>query len=337
MSNPWVVLAVTIALIATSALFVAVEFALIAARQHRLEDAAASRSARAALASTKELSVLLAGSQLGITICTLALGATTKPAVHYWLTPLIHTWGAPIWIADVAGFLLALLVVTFLHLVLGEMAPKSWAIAHPERSATLLAIPMRAFMTLTRPLLVALNHAANSCVRKVGVTPVNEVDNGQDPKALRHLIEHSATAGTLDERYRANLIRALDLDTLTVGDIASRDGALATVAAHASAAAIQTQAHTTGHLRLLVLGDDDAVVGVAHVRNSLQVPPNATARDLMQPVLTIPAQTPVYQALHLMRQTRNHVALVTLEGKLSGLITLTDVLERLLPATGVAA
>ena len=90
MNDPLTLIAITTALIAASAFFVAVEFALIAARRHRLEDAApSSRSARAALRSTTELSVLLAGSQLGITVCTLALGAITKPAVHYWLTPII--------------------------------------------------------------------------------------------------------------------------------------------------------------------------------------------------------------------------------------------------------
>ena len=100
MSNPWVVFVVTFGLIAVSAFFVAVEFALLAARRHRLEEAAErSTPARYALRSTRELSVLLAGSQLGITACTLALGATTKPAVHYWLTPVIHAWGAPLWVA----------------------------------------------------------------------------------------------------------------------------------------------------------------------------------------------------------------------------------------------
>ena len=116
MDNPWVVAAVTVGLIASSAFFVAVEFALIAARRHRLEDAAAtSGSARAALRSASELSVLLAGSQLGITVCTLALGSVTKPAVHYWLTPLFAGWGLPYWSADVIGFVLALVIVTFLH------------------------------------------------------------------------------------------------------------------------------------------------------------------------------------------------------------------------------
>src|SRR5215218_8241214 len=188
MSNPWIVLAVTVGLIAASAFFVAVEFALIAARRSRLEDAAPhSRAARAALRSASELSVLLAGSQLGITVCTLALGAVTKPAVHHWLVPAFQAWGAPLWLADVAGFVLALVVVTFLHLVIGEMAPKSWAIAHPETSATLLAIPMRGFMWLTRPLLTRLNELANACLRRVGVQPAETVASGRSPDDLRHL------------------------------------------------------------------------------------------------------------------------------------------------------
>ncbi|MBF6215381.1 HlyC/CorC family transporter [Nocardia puris] len=332
MSNPVVIVVVTIGLIASSAFFVAVEFALIAARKHRLEDAAAtSRSARAALRSSTELSVLLAGSQLGITVCTLALGAITKPAVHHWLTPLFETWGAPLWAADVAGFVLALIIVTFLHLVVGEMAPKSWAIAHPEKSATLLAIPMRAFMWFTRPLLVALNHAANWCLVKVGVTPVNEVESGQDPAALRHLVEHSATAGTLDERYHGNLTSALELEQLTVGDIARADTTPSAVTPSATAEDIQTASRTTGHLRLLVR-DGAAIRGFVHVRDSLTAAPGTTAVDLLRPVTTLTATTPVYEALRTMRETRNHLAVVTTDaGELVGLLTITDVLQRLLP------
>ncbi|WP_280420818.1 hemolysin family protein [Nocardia carnea] len=335
MSNPWVVAAVTVALIAASAFFVAVEFALIAARRHRLEDAAAnSRAARAALRSSAELSVLLAGSQLGITVCTLALGAVTKPAVHHWLTPLFGNLGAPAWAADVAGFVLALIAVTFVHLVVGEMAPKSWAIAHPEKSATLLAIPMRAFMWLTRPLLTALNHAANWCLSKVGVAAVDEVETGQDPAALRHLVEHSATAGTLDERYHGSLTSALELEQLTVADIVRTGTAPSAVAPDAGPGTIQTVSRTSGHLRLLVRGET-AVEGVVHVRDSLGCAPVSTARQLMRPVLSLSAALPVYAALHTMRETRNHLAIVTdpEAGEPIGLITITDVLRRLLPVT----
>ncbi|WP_067537804.1 hemolysin family protein [Nocardia crassostreae] len=333
MSNPWTIAAITVVLIAASAFFVAVEFALIAARRHRLEDAApASRAARAALRSSSELSVLLAGSQLGITVCTLALGAITKPAVHHWLTPLFENIGAPLWFADVAGFVLALVIVTFLHLVVGEMAPKSWAIAHPEKSATVLAIPMRAFMGLTRPLLTALNRMANWCLRKVGVTPVDEVDAGQDPAALRHLVEHSATVGTLDERYHGNLTSALELESLTLADIVRPNPAPSAVTPDADLDAIKAASRTTGHLRLLVR-DANAIHGVVHVRDSLTAAPHTSASDLMRPVLTMTTTVPVYEALHTMREARNHLAVVTTPGtgQLVGLITITDVLQRLLP------
>jgi len=337
-NNPLVVLAVTIGLITLSAFFVAIEFALIAARRHRLEDAArTSRSARVALRSSTELSVLLAGSQLGITACTLALGATTKPAVHYWLTPLIENWGAPLWVADAAGFVLALLVVTFLHLVIGEMAPKSLALAHPERTATILAVPMRVFMTLTRPILTALNHAANWCVRRLGVDPVDELGEGQDPDALRHLVEHSAAVGTLDQPHYRSLTRALELEQLTVGDIVARTAGLSTVDASADAAEIQAQSRLTRHQRILVRGEDHEVVGVVHIRDTLRARNGSTAGDVMRPVLRLTADTPVYRALQTIRQTRNHLALIVDGDTIVGMITLTDVMQRLLPDTHSAA
>lgn len=337
MSSPWVIGLITVVLIASSAFFVAVEFALIAARRHRIEDAAAdSRSARAALRSSGELSVLLAGSQLGITVCTLALGAITKPAVHHWLTPVFSSWGAPGWAADVAGFVLALVIVTFLHLVVGEMAPKSWAIAHPERSAIMLALPMRAFMAVFRPVLIALNHAANWMLRKVGVTPVDELAAGQDPDTLRHLVEHSATVGTLDQQYSINLMSALELQALTVGDLVTGERPRG-VASDADPATIQAESRATGHLRLLVL-DGDEVRGVVHVRDSLSAETGCTAAELMRPALTLPAVVPVYEALRTMRETREHLAVVLDgDGTPVGLITLTDVLDRLMPTSEAAA
>ncbi|AQA03473.1 hypothetical protein BVC93_14850 [Mycobacterium sp. MS1601] len=337
MNSPWVIALITVVLIASSAFFVAVEFALIAARRHRIEEAASSsRSARAALRSSGELSVLLAGSQLGITVCTLALGAITKPAVHHWLTPVFSAWGAPGWAADVAGFVLALVIVTFLHLVVGEMAPKSWAIAHPERSAIMLALPMRAFMAVFRPVLVALNRAANWMLRKVGVTPVDELAAGQDPDTLRHLVEHSATVGTLDERYSANLMSALELQALTVGDLVTGQPPSG-VAATADPAAIQARSRATGHLRLLVLDGND-VRGVVHVRDSLSAAAGSTAAELMRPALTLQATIPVYEALRTMRETREHLAVVVdADSAPVGLVTLTDVLDRLMPTRDVAA
>lgn len=330
MSSPWIVAVVTVAIIALSAFFVAVEFALIAAKRHRLEDAAStSRSARAALRSSTELTLLLAGSQLGITVCTLALGAITKPAVHHWLTPLFEAWGLAFWVADVAGFVLALIIVTFLHLVVGEMAPKSWAIAHPERSATLLALPMRAFMTLTRPLLRALNGTANWILERFGVEAVNEIATGQNPDALRHLVEHSTNVGALDASLSSQFSGALNLETLRVRDLLDGEP-ITQVEPDATVADVRAATHRSGHLRILV-GTGAATDGLVHVRDTLLHQDATPVTDLVRPVFTLDPETKVYEALARMRETATHLAVVADQGRTVGVVTLSDVLRLLFP------
>ncbi len=342
LDNPYVVVVVTTALIALSAFFVAAEFALLAAKRHRLQDqAATSRSARAALRSADELTVLLAGSQLGITACALALGAITKPAVNYALTPLFADWGAPSWVAGALGFALALVVVTFLHLVVGEMAPKSWAIAHPESAATLLALPMRGFMWVFRPLLVALNEAANWCLRRVGVEPQDTVSTGQTPDDLRQLVEHSAAAGTLDARWSSQITEALDLADLTLDDLVRWDRAATAVGPGARVGEVRDLGRSSGHLRILLRAagpaGTGAVTGVVHVRDTLVLDADDTVEQVARPAYHLPAATPVYAALADMRETRQHLAVVTAEDGRVGVVTMEDVLVRLFPAVDSAA
>ncbi len=340
--SPWVVVLATVVIVALSAFFVAVEFAALAAKRHRLEEAApTSRSARAALRNSSELTLLLAGSQLGITAATLALGAISKPAVHHWLTPLFETWGLPLLAADVVGFVLALMVVTFIHLVVGEMAPKSWAIAHPERSATLLSLPMRAFMALFRPLLRALNAAANALVRRVGVEPSDELAVGHSPDALRHLVEHSANVGALDARFSAQISGALELERLTVRELLGTGSRPTGVRAAATVGEVREITHRSGHLRILLgAADGEEITGVVHVRDTLTEPDESPAAPFARPVFALAADTTVHTALKAMRETRNHLAVVT-EGTgegapVIGVVTLSDVLRRLFPRTTTA-
>lgn len=331
MSNPWVVAIATIAIIVLSAYFVAIEFALIAAKRHRLKDAAVtSRSARAALRSSTELTLVLAGSQLGITACTLALGAVTKPAVHHWLIPAFEAWGMGLVAADIVAFVAALFIVTFLHLVIGEMAPKSWAIAHPEKSATLLALPMRAFMGLTRPVLSLLNTMANNVLRRVGIEPVNELATGQNPDDLRHLVEHSFSTGALDASFSTQLNRALDLQSLTVRDLVQGGSALTSVGTDASAGDVRAAARSSGHMRILV-GSGNDIDGVVHVRDTLPLPADAPVADAVRPVFSLAPDTPVHAALTRMRETRNHLAVVQDRGGVVGVVTMADALSRLFP------
>ncbi|MDE3722834.1 hemolysin family protein [Nocardiopsis sp. N85] len=326
--NIWVAVTLTVIIIALSAFFVAIEFALVAARRYRLEEAAkTSASARAAVKSARDLSLLLAGSQLGITLCALALGAISKPAVHHLLEPLFG--GLPGALGYVVSFVLSLLVVTFLHLVVGEMAPKSWAISHPEKSAIMLALPMRAFMWFTRPLLLALNGMANWFLHRFGVEAVDEMSSGHNPEDVRELVEHSAKAGALDPERRDQLATALEVNSRPVSEIVTPSGEIASVGPDAGVEEIKRVSRESTHLRLVVM-DGGEPVGVLHVREALVGPPGTTAADLMRPVLTLPANTPMYSAMSIMRESRSHLSLVEEDGRTIGLVTLQDILDRLL-------
>ena len=225
MNDPLIVTIATVALIALSGLFVVIEFALLGARRHRLEELAVnSPSARAALRGMNDLTLMLAGAQLGMaTLCTFALGAVTKPAVDLWLGPVFIAWGLPEWAAGGAAFGFALFLVTFLHLVVGEMAPKSWAIAHPERSALAIGIVSRIYTWPLRPLLRWVNRIANRLVKASGVEPVESAAvGGQDIETIRQLVEHSAKVGTLQPQMQQQISGLIDLGTLPVEALANR-------------------------------------------------------------------------------------------------------------------
>lgn len=327
----WAVTGLTVVIIALSAFFVAVEFALMSSRQHRLEERAGTLAGRAALRNSAELTLILAGSQLGITVCTLALGAITKPAVHHALMPLFELVGMPSAAADAASFLLALFIVTFLHLVIGEMAPKSWAIAHPEKSAVLLALPMRAFMWGVKPLLRAMNGTANGLLRLRGIEPVDELSSGQDIDGLRHLVEHSASVGVLDLRYRSSLTAALRLRDQTVREMMPADQVLAVVAADASAADVREVSRATGHLRVLVR-EGVRTVGVVHVRDTLNEPDDRPALDLARPPIFVAADTGLAKAMRDLREAHAQLAVITEGDDELGVVTLADVLPGLMPS-----
>jgi CBS domain containing-hemolysin-like protein len=325
------VVTATVLIIGLSAFFVAVEFAVLSAKRHRLEDGATkSRAARAALRNSNELTVLLAGSQLGITLCTLALGAITKPAVHHWLEPVFAALGVPALIADVVAFVLALFIVTFLHLVIGEMAPKSWAIAHPELSATMLALPMRAFMAVTRPLLRVLNGMANGLVRRVGVDPADTLEGTHNAENLRYLVEHSVNVGVLDERLYQPISTALEMQILTLADLIQPDKSPACVRPDAPVGELQEMSRRTGHLRILV-GIPGRIIGVVHVRDTLTSPADELIAGFTRPVCALDAGMTLHSALSEMRATRNHLVVVTREGSTLGVVTMSDVLRRLVP------
>jgi CBS domain containing-hemolysin-like protein len=328
----WMVTIITMALIIASAFFVIVEFSLLAARRHRLEEEAGrSASARAALRGVNELTVMLAFAQLGITACTFALGAITKPAIDYALAPVFAQWGLPYVLADVIAFVTALIVVTFLHLVIGEMAPKSWAIAHPETAAKATGVLARALTWPLRPFLLWINHIANKLVKASGVEPVEKAAaGGQDADTIRELVAHSRAAGTLEKHFSEPIAKVIALSGLTVGDVVRSDRVPTAVSAAASVDEVQAAAASSGHLRILV--GDGPEARVAHVRDTLMVAPGTRASDIARDALILSPSASAYDALAQMRRERVQLTTVVDGDRLLGVVTLDDLLREVLPA-----
>jgi CBS domain containing-hemolysin-like protein len=327
-------LALTVLLLAGNAFFVAAEFALVAARRPRLERAAArgSRPARAAVAGINELSLMLAGAQLGITMCSLGLGAVTEPAFETVLDPPLDLLGAPEALRHTIAFTIALAVVTFLHMVVGEMAPKSWAITHPERSALILALPFRGFARVARPLLAVLNGVTIALLSLARVRPPSEADAHADPQRLSHLITESRRLGLIGRPEHELLGRAITMHEATITRLIVPAPDVTTVPEDATSDEIRQVSARHGHTRLLVRAGDHVIQGMLHVRDAIT--DGSTTRradEITHPVPTLAPDSPVLAAITTMRRARAQLALVaTADNPFIGLVSLDDLLSELL-------
>ena len=331
-----VALLISLLLLILNGFFVSAEFALVASKRHRLEQAAAqgSRSARAAIAGVSELSLTLAGAQLGITLCTLGLGSLAEPAVAHLLHPLFELIGLPDGVGHVISLIIAVGGIGLLHVLFGEMAPKSWAISDPERSALLLALPFRAFTTVFRPLLIVLNGMANLCLRILKVTPQNELANAHGPEELRLLIESSREHGTLEAAEHDLLTAMLALQNTTVAQVMTPTSQLVTVPDSASAREVELASVREGRSRLAVVSTGTAICGIVHVRDAGRATTGGGqtlhAADLMTEPLRLPDDTPVAAAIRIMRERRAQLAVVQDGDQPVGVVALEDLLEEVI-------
>ncbi|ONI81410.1 hypothetical protein ALI144C_18900 [Actinosynnema sp. ALI-1.44] len=334
--NPAWALIISVLLLVGNAFFVAAEFALTAAKRYRLEEAAASgsRAARAAVKGIDELSLMLAGAQLGITLCTLGLGALAEPAVAHLIDPLLHATGMPSQLSYAIAFVISLVLVVFLHMVIGEMAPKSWALVHPERSALLLALPFRWFTTMVRWVLSVLNGFTNWLLRLVGVDPKDTADKIYLAEDLKILVHESGRHGTLPQGQQRLLTRMLALQNTTLGKVMIPRDQTVTVPDSATAADIEDRSRSCGRSRFPVLDAKDDVVGLVHIREAVRATAagrDTTAHDLMTVPLRLPVDQPIATTVTTMRQARAQLALVVDgTGAYLGIATMEDVLEELI-------
>lgn len=327
---------ISVILLAGNAFFVAAEFALVASKGYRLEQAVARgrRGARAALDGTRELSLMLAGAQLGITLCTLGLGALAEPALAHAIDPALKAVGLPAPTSYAIAFLLALATVVFLHMVVGEMAPKSWAISDPEHSAILLAPPFRLFARAFRPVLRALNAAANGFVRLFRVPPQEQLAVAHGPEELAILLEQSRQHGKLEPAHHELLTRILRLHQKTLLEVMAPIDEFVSVRPGDAAHEIERVCRSSGHSRLAVV-DGGAPLGIVHVRAAVRSttlgPPAVTAAELMTAPLRLRTGTNLIDAVARMRAARAQLAIVEgAGGRVVGFVALEDILEEVI-------
>lgn len=335
-TTTWYLLA-GVALLVANGLFVGAEFAVVAARRTKIEQSAQSSDRGAmALKSMQELSFMLAGAQLGITICSLGLGFVAEPAVARLLEPAIGSLvSLPPPILHTSSFVIALTIITFLHMVIGEMAPKNIAIAEPERSLLWLAVPFRAFVNLFRPFVGGLNRLANGGTRLLGVTPVEERPGVQSAEEIGAIINDIAREGLLEDFQQRLLSGALGMKERDAGDVMVPRVEMVSLPLTATPASFERVVLETGHSRIPVFAQDiDHVVGFLHAKDLLRVDPaernKPLANELVRPMLVVPESRKVQPLLLDMRRERRHFALVVDEhGGTAGIVTIEDVVEEL--------
>lgn len=331
-------LALGLLLLVANGFFVAVEFALIASRRTKLEALAEEGSARArlALAATRDLNVQLAGAQLGITMASLVLGYVAEPTVagliEAGLDGIVHL---PTGLLDSIGFIVALTIVAFLHMVIGEMVPKNIAIAAPERTLLNLALLNRAYVTLFGPLLRVLTAMANLGVRAVGIEPQGELTTSATADELAVMLGASRDEGLIEDVAHQLLTGALDLGDRPVTSVLVPKDQVVWLPRSATPAEAEALVVSSGHTRLLV-GDSgmDDVLGFLHAKDLLTIEGDARHHPLplrrVRRMLVVPAETSLEGALLAMQHARIHVALVgDPTGRTLGIVTLEDVIEEL--------
>lgn len=331
----WVVL-VTVLLLLLNAFFVGAEFAAMAARRSQLEPLALAgdKKAQIALDAMSRTGLLLATCQLGITVSSVLLGAISEAALHHALEPAVHHLGLSDAMTDAIALVLAILVVVYLHVVVGEMIPKNLAIAAPERVATILVPPLVLVSKLTHPLIRAMDVISKLVVRAFGVEPKDEVGSTFTAEEVQHIVEESVREGLVEEDQFGLLGAALEFSDKLASDVAIDREALVTVPVDCTPDDLERLVARHGFSRYPVADATGALLGYLHLKDVLY----ADETERTQPVpakrlrrlATVRCEDEVETVLATMQDSGRHVARVVGEdGETRGVVFLEDVIEEL--------
>ena len=330
----WWALLWMLVLLAFNGFFVAAEYAIVAARRDLLEQQR-GRAARTAAALNRKLTLSLTAAQLGITMASLVLGYVAEPAVAALLERGLGFLRIPEAGRHPIALVIALMIVVFLHMVIGEMAPKNIAITAPERTAVAIALPFRGFLLAFRPVIVFLNALANGAVRLLGVRTPEALDTSYTGEDLAALIAEGQREGVIGDFAHRLLTGAIVFGDRAASELMVPRADVVAVRAGATVAEIEEVMLRSGQSRIPVhTGDLDDVVGFIHAKDLLGVDDDARGLPvdsaLLRPLLVVGETAPLQSVLTRMRGDRNHLALVVDEyGGTAGIIALEDIAEEL--------
>ena len=323
-------------LVVLNAFFVATEFAIVRVRTTRIDELVAKGVRRAAATRTvlQDLNAYLSACQLGITLASLGLGwVGGSPAFAHLLEPLFAGLGSWAGVtAHSAAIALAFAVITVLHVVLGEQAPKMVAIERAEGVALLVAWPIRVFHLLFFPFTWAMNALSGLAVRALGLNPVAEGSLAHSEEELRMILSVSQRSGTLPEAHAELLENALDFTERAVRQIMVPRADIVWLDARRPAEDNVRVVRESAHTRYpLCEGDVDHVVGVLNLKDLFLQPPGGDLRQLARKPLFVPENVSIDRVLRQFQRSRTHLAVVIDEyGGTSGVVTIEDVLEELI-------
>jgi CBS domain containing-hemolysin-like protein len=329
-------LLVSLLLLLGNAFFVGAEFALVSARRTQIEPRAeaGSRFARTTLHAMENISLVIGVNQLGITVCSLVLGAVAEPTIAHALEPALHALHVPEQLLHPIAFAVGLSVVVYLHVVMGEMIPKNIALAGPERAALVLGPPVWAIVTVLRPVVVVINAIAKLVLRLFGVQLRDEVSSTYTREEVAALVEESRGEGLLAEDEYDRLAGALGFTEKTVAAVLMTPDSLTTVRRGSTAADVEALCAATGFSRFPVVSDDDELLGYLHIKDVLETDDARRGRPVddkwIRPFAPVSDGDALHDALETLQRRGAHMArVVDAEGSTLGLATLEDVIEEL--------
>jgi CBS domain containing-hemolysin-like protein len=323
-------------LVLLNAFFVIAEYALVRSRRPRLEALVeeGARGARLALTQVENIGDYIAACQVGVTMCSIAIGALGEPAIAHRLEPVLgptigHT------AAIVISVIVAYLLITVTQTIAGEIVPKLYAIQHAEGVARRIARPLQLFRTLFNPFIVVLNASSYSILRMLGTDPEGDVEGGT-PEDLKRLIAQSQTGGQLDVGEANMLTGVFHLHEQEARQVMTPIPAVVTVDVAETVEAALRRCVSTGHSRLVVTEEQnqDRVRGIVHV-NQLVKLMMAEGMDvhfqgLVRDAPIVPETKPLDDLLADLQRERTELAIVIDEyGRTAGIVTLEDIIEEI--------